>query len=320
MSEKTVFITRKIPSSALDILKKNGIKILQHKGSEPIERVELLKRTKNADAVISLLTEKIDEEFIDNLIDCRIIANYAVGYNNIDVEYARQKGIEVTNTPGILTDATADLTMALLLACTRRIVESDTYLREGKFTSWQPELLLGMELKGKTLGIIGAGRIGKAVVKRAAGFGLKILYFSNSKSLEIEEKYNAGKVSLNKLLKISDIISVHVPLTDKTYHLLNSENLTKIKKGAVIINTARGEIIDEKSLIKLLKSKHLFSAGLDVFENEPNVNKKFMNLKNVVLLPHIGSATVEARTKMAECCAENVVSVLKGKKAITPIP
>jgi glyoxylate reductase len=320
MSEKTVFITRKIPSSALDILKKNGIKILQHKGSEPIERVELLKRTKNADAVISLLTEKIDKEFIDNLIDCRIIANYAVGYNNIDVEYARQKGIEVTNTPGILTDATADLTMALLLACTRRIVESDTYLREGNFTSWQPELLLGMELKGKTLGIIGAGRIGKAVVKRAAGFGLKIIYFSNSKSLEIEEKYNAGKVSLNKLLKISDIISVHVPLTDKTYHLLNSENLTKIKKGAVIINTARGEIIDEKSLIKLLKSKHLFSAGLDVFENEPNVNKKFMNLKNVVLLPHIGSATVEARTKMAECCAENVVSVLKGKKAITPIP
>lgn len=320
MSEKTVFITRKIPSSALDILNKNGIKILQHKVSEPIERVELLKRTKNADAVISLLTEKIDKEFIDNLINCRIIANYAVGYNNIDVEYARQKGIEVSNTPGILTDATADLTMALLLACTRRIVESDTYLREGKFTSWQPELLLGMELKGKTLGIIGAGRIGKAVAKRAAGFGLKILYFSNSKSLELEDKFNAGKVSLNKLLKTSDIISVHVPLRDNTFHLLNSENLTKVKKGAVIINTARGEIIDEKILIKLLKNKHLFSAGLDVFENEPNVNKKFMNLQNVVLLPHIGSATVEARTKMAECCAENVVSVLKGKKAITPIP
>jgi len=253
------------------------------------------------------------------LANCKIIANYAVGYNNIDIEYAKNKGITVTNTPGILTDATADLTMALMLSCTRRIIEGDSYLREGKFTSWPPQLLLGMELKGKTLGIIGAGRIGKAVAKRAVGFGLKIIYFNNSRSEDLEENLCARKVSLNILLKTSDIISVHLPLTDRTFHLLNSDNLNQVKKGAIIINTARGEIIDEKVLIKILKQKQLFSAGLDVFENEPNVNKKLMQLKNVVLAPHIGSATVEARTKMAECCANNVVNVLSGKKAITSI-
>ncbi len=319
MNSKTVLITRKIPKAAEQILLKEGCKLVIHKNSMPISRTELLKKSRNADAVISLLTESIDKKFIDNLTRCKIIANYAVGYNNIDADYAKSKGIVITNTPGILTDATADLTMALMLACTRRIVEGDKYLRDGNFKTWEPQLLLGMELQGKTLGIIGAGRIGQAVAKRASGFGLKIIYNDNSKVEYLENELGAKKLSLNKLLKTSDIISVHVPLNKKTFHLLNKENLNQVKKGAVIINTARGEIIDETVLIKLLKSKHLLSAGLDVFENEPNVNKNLMELSNVILLPHIGSATVEARTKMAECCAKNVVNVLNKKKPLTPV-
>lgn len=319
MNSKTVLITRKIPKAAEQILLKEGCKLVIHKDSMPISRTELLKKSRNADAVISLLTESIDKKFIDNLTRCKIIANYAVGYNNIDADYAKSKGIVVTNTPGILTDATADLTMALMLACTRRIVEGDKYLRDGNFKTWEPQLLLGMELQGKTLGIIGAGRIGQAVAKRASGFGLKIIYNDNSKAEYLENELGAKKLSLNKLLKTSDIISVHVPLNKKTFHLLNKENLNQVKKGAVIINTARGEIIDETVLIKLLKSKHLLSAGLDVFENEPNVNKNLIELSNIILLPHIGSATVEARTKMAECCAKNVVNVLNKKKPLTPV-
>jgi glyoxylate reductase len=319
MTLKTILITRKIPEAAEKILLREGFKIIVHKKSTPITRADLLKKSKNADAIISLLTETIDKELIDNLSRCKIIANYAVGYNNIDVEYAKSKGIIVTNTPGILTDATADLTMSLILACIRRIVEGDKYLRDGKFKTWEPQLLLGMELSGKTIGIIGAGRIGAAVAKRAKGFGLNIIYTNRSIVKSLEKKLGAEKVTLNKLLKTSDIISVHVPLNKQTYHLLDKEKLSLIKKSAVIVNTARGEIIDEKILIGLLQRKHLLSAGLDVYENEPNVNKHFMNLPNVVLLPHIGSATVEARTKMAECCADNVVRVLKGNKALTPV-
>jgi glyoxylate reductase len=314
-----VLITRKLPEIAEKILQQKGFKVLVHKKDSPIERSELLKKSKYADAVIPLLTDSIDKEFIDNLNKCKIIANYAVGYNNIDVKYANSKNIIVTNTPEILTDATADLTMALILSCTRRIVESVKFLREGKYLGWKPMLLMGMQLKSKTLGIIGAGRIGQETAKRASGFGLKIIYFDKIKRPEIEKSLGAKKVSLNRLLKVSDIISIHTPLNEATFHLLNKDNLKSVKRGVVIVNTARGEIIDEIPLIQLLKSGHIFSAGLDVYENEPKINKKLLRLPNVVLLPHIGSATIETRSKMAELCAKNVVNVLSGKKPLTEV-
>ncbi len=296
-----------------------GFEVVVHRGKNPLSKKNLIKRAGNADALITLLFDKIDKEVIDSLSSCKVIANYAVGYNNIDVEYAKSKGITVTNTPGILTDATADLTLALILATSRRVNEAEKFLREGKFRGWRPELLLGTELKGKKIGIIGMGRIGFAAAKRCAAFGMKIYYFSRSKNEKAEKELSAKKVSLNKLLQISDVVSLHVPLNEKTVHLLDSEKLKKMKKGAILINTARGEIVDEETLIELLKKRHLLAAGLDVYEGEPRVNKKFLSLDNVTLLPHIGSSTVESRNAMAELAAKNVVSALKNGRAISHV-
>jgi len=300
-------------------LNAEGFEVVVHRGKNPLSKKNLIKRAGNADALITLLFDKIDKEVIDSLSSCKVIANYAVGYNNIDVEYAKSKGITVTNTPGILTDATADLTLALILATSRRVNEAEKFLREGKFRGWRPELLLGTELKGKKIGIIGMGRIGFAAAKRCAAFGMKIYYFSRSKNEKAEKELSAKKVSLNKLLQISDVVSLHVPLNEKTVHLLDSEKLKKMKKGAILINTARGEIVDEETLIELLKKRHLLAAGLDVYEGEPRVNKKFLSLDNVTLLPHIGSSTVESRNAMAELAAKNVVSALKNGRAISHV-
>ncbi len=314
-----VLITRKIPDVAEQLLLKNNFDVTVFSKDRAITKDELLKNAKNADGIISLLTEKFDKDVIDKLPKCKVIANYAVGYNNIDVEYARSKNIFVTNTPDVLTDSTADLTMSLILACARRITESEQFLRDRKFVGWKPQLLLGTELKGKTLGIIGAGRIGQETVKRAKGFGVKIIYYDRNIRSEFEREFDAKKVSLNKLLKTSDIISVHLPLTLETYHLLNKNRLKLLKQTSIIVNTSRGEIINERELIKLLETGKIFSAGLDVFENEPNIKKEFFGLKNVVLLPHIGSATLEARNGMAELAAKNVIRVLGSKKPLTPV-
>jgi len=218
----------------------------------------------------------------------------------------------------VLTDSTADLAMTLVLACSRRLVEGVDLMRKNRFKGWQPKLLLGIELKGKNFGIIGAGRIGTAVAKRAAGFGVNLLYYDGRENPEMDS-LGGKKVSLNFLLKKSDIISIHLPLTDNTYHLLNKERLQLIKSNAVLINTARGEITDERELINMLKQNRLFSAGFDVYENEPVVNPELYNLKNVILLPHIGSATHDARNETAKLAAENVISVLSGRGAITPV-
>jgi glyoxylate reductase len=314
-----VFITKKLPGNIEALLKKNGLAVSVHKSVNPVTKEELKKKSADADALICLLTDKIDKEVIDSFKKCRIIANVAVGYNNIDIEYASKKGIIVTNTPDILTDATADLTMTLLLAAARRVVEGERMMRTGSFKGWDPNLLLGIELKNKVLGIIGAGRIGKAVSYRAKAFGMKIIYSGNRKHPEFEEQLNAKKVSLNELLKKSDFVSVHVPLNQKTYHLLNKDNLKLLKKNAILINSARGEIIDEIELIKALKANKIFAAALDVFENEPNINPELLKLTNVVLLPHIGSATLETRSNMALLAAENVIRVLSRKKAKTPV-
>ena len=313
-----VFITREIPETASDLLKSNKIDVNIYRGEKPIPYQLLKKEIKDVDGVISLLTDKFDEEMINAMNRCRIIANFAVGYNNIDVGYANRKGITVTNTPDVLTDSTADLAMTLVLACSRRLIEGEEMMRRNKFKGWQPKLLLGVELKDKYFGIIGAGRIGTAVAKRASGFGVNLLYYDGRDNPEINIM-GGKKVSLNFLLKKSDIISIHLPLTDSTHHILNRERLNMIKKSALLINTARGEIVDEKALVFLLKQKRIFSAGFDVYENEPDLNPQLTRLKNVVLLPHLGSATVEARNEMAKLAAKNVLSVLSGKGAITPV-
>jgi len=311
-----IFISRKIPNIAKNLLKAQGFTVIVFPYDRIITREELVKY---AHGIIALLTEKYDKEMIDFLPKCKIIANYAVGFNNIDIKYANSKGIIVTNTPDVLTEATAEIAVSLVLACARRIPEAENMMRENKFKEWEPELLKGIQLSGKIFGIIGAGRIGQATARRIKGFGCKIIYYNKSRKTEFEKEFGARKVSLNKLMKTADIISIHLPLNSATNKLLDKEKLELMKTNAIIVNTARGEIIDEKYLIKMLKRKKIFSAGFDVYENEPNFNKELLKLKNVVLLPHIGSATIETRNKMAELAAENVINVLKGKKPLTPV-
>lgn len=314
-----VFITRSLPGNIEKILRENGHTVVTYNKDRTISKSEFIKNGKNADAVISLLTDNIDSEIIDNLKKCKVIANFAAGYNNIDINYAKSKDIIVTNTPDILTDASADIALALALTCSRRVIEGHEFIKQKKFNGWSPKLLLGVELGGKTVGIVGAGRIGQAAAKRFKAFGTKIIYYNRSRKKVFEHEVEAKKVSLKKLVKDSDFISLHIPLTKETFHLLDKEHLSLLKSNAIIINTARGEVIDEKFLIQLLKKKKIHSAGFDVFEGEPNVNPELLKLSNVVLLPHIGSATVEARTKMAELCAENVIRIFNGKSPKTPV-
>ena len=314
-----IFITREIPEAGILLLNKKGFEVSVYKIDQPIPQKELLKHIKDCDAIISLLTDKIDKEVIDQMKNCKVIANYAVGFNNIDIDYAKSKGIIITNTPDVLTDSTADITMALVLACARQLTQSEQFVRDKKFVGWKPKLFLGVELKDKYFGIMGAGRIGTAVAKRAQAFGCKILYYSSSKNSFIEKEYGAKKLSLNAILKKSDILSIHLPLNNKSYKLLNAGNLILLKKSAIVINTARGEIIDEKFLLSMLKQNKIASAGFDVYENEPLLKPEFLTLRNVVLLPHIGSATNEARNNMSLLAAKNVIAVLSGKRAVTPI-
>lgn len=314
-----IFITREIPEAGILLLKKKGYTVSVHKKDIAISKKELFDQITDCDGIISLLSDKIDKEVIDKIGKCKVIANYAVGFNNIDVNYAKSKGIIVTNTPDVLTDSTADLAMSLVLACARKISEAEQLVRNKKFKGWEPKLFLGMELRDKYFSILGAGRIGSAVAKRAHAFGCKILYYSNHNNMELEKTLGAKRVSLNSILKKSDILSIHLPLNKNTFNLLNSTNLYLLKKSAVFVNTARGEIVDEKILISLLKEKKIFAAGFDVYENEPKLNPEFYKLNNAVLLPHIGSATVEARNNMSLLAAKNVIAVLSGKNAITPV-
>jgi glyoxylate reductase len=317
--KKKIFITRQIPEIAEKLLSNKNYNVQVYSKNSQISKEELLRNVKDADAVISLLNDNFDREVIDSMEKCKIIANYAVGYNNIDIEYAKTKNIIVTNTPDVLTDSTADLAITLALTCARRVLEGDRLIRSGKFKGWEPKLLLGIELKNKKFGILGAGRIGSATAFRAKAFGSDILYYSKSKKEALEKKTGAKKVSLNKLLKESDFISIHLPLNKATFHLINKENLKFLKKSSILINTARGEIIDEKELIKILKERKIFAAGFDVFENEPNINQELLKLDNVVLLPHIGSATEDTRNSMAELAARNVINVMEGSKPVTPV-
>ncbi|MBP8661607.1 MAG: D-glycerate dehydrogenase, partial [Mesotoga sp.] len=285
-----IFYTYRIPDEGMLLLK--NYEISGNNEDRFLSKEEIIKGARDASALISLLSDRIDSEVISSLPKLKVIANYAVGYNNIDIEEAKRRKIRVTNTPGALTDATADLTMALLLATSRRIVEGDRLVREHKFEGWKPGLLKGPALKGKILGIVGMGRIGKAVASRAKAFGMNILYHNRKPLLQSEEEELCVKhVSLEELLKSSDFISLHVPLMGETYHLLNEKRLSLLKPEAIIINTSRGAVIDEKALIKALKDGKIAGAGLDVYEEEPFVPQELIDLPNVVLLPHLGSAT-----------------------------
>ncbi len=278
----------------------------------PIPRDELLSRLSDKDALICLLNEKMDKEAIDSGSDLKVIANYAVGYDNIDVDHATEKGIVVLNTPGVLTNATADLAFSLLLAAARRIGESERYVREGKFKTWGPKLMLGKDVWGSTLGVIGAGKIGSAVLRRGKGFGMKLLYHSRSRNMELEDEIGAEYVSMEELLKRSDFVSLNCPLTAETKHLIGRAELKMMKNDAILINTARGPVVDEKELFNALSNGDILSAGLDVFEEEPDIYQPLMDLDNVVMVPHIGSSTTVTRTRMALMVTEGVLKVLEG--------
>ena len=314
-----VFLTRRIPEDGIQILQDAGLKIEIFPEDRQPDKDEIVSGIKDADALISLLSDPIDREVINAGRKLKVIGNYAVGYNNIDVEYARKKGIIVVNTPGVLTETTADLAFSLLLASARRVVEGHNFMLEGKFRGWEPMLLLGKEVYGATIGIIGAGRIGQAVGRRAKGFGMRILYFSRTRKPEFERETGAKFAALEELLRESDFISLHVPLTPETRHLIGRREFAIMKDGAILINTARGEVVDEEAMIEALKSGKLFAAGLDVYYGEPEVNLELLKLKNVVLTPHIGSATEKTRRKMAEMVCEDVVRVLKGEEPVNRV-
>ncbi|MEJ5229956.1 MAG: glyoxylate reductase [Pseudothermotoga sp.] len=314
MKRPRVFVTRQIPEDGLKLLREHcEIEVSDYDGVIP--RDLLLKKVKGVDGILSLLTDLIDKEVMDSAgPQLKVVSNYAVGYNNIDVEEATRRGIMVTNTPGVLTETTADLAWALMMAIARRIVEGDKFVRAGKFRGWEPMLLLGTDLYGATLGIVGFGRIGQAMARRAIGFNMKVLYYDGNRvSEELEKELKATFVNLETLLRESDFITLHVPLTKETHHLIGEKELRMMKKESYLINTARGPVIDEKALAKALKENWIRGAALDVFENEPQVEPELLELDNVVLAPHLGSASYATRTRMSVMAAENLIKALSGE-------
>src|SRR3989338_1420184 len=310
-----VYVTRQIPEEGINLLKKFCRMVEVNPHDSTLTYDELLMQVKGRDAILTMLSDRIDERLMSEAKSLKVIANYAVGYDNIDIKVATAKGIVVTNTPGVLTDSTADMAWALLFSIARRIVEGDKVTRVGKFVGWAPMFLLGRDVVGKTLGIIGAGRIGTAMAMRSRGWCMKVLYTTQSnRNAVLEEMLGAKRVDLETLLKESDFISIHTPLSEKTRHLIGAKEISLMKKTAYLINTARGSVIDEAALVNALKNKQIAGAGLDVYQEEPKLKPGLAELDNVVLAPHLGSATVESRTKMAVMAAENIIAVLNKQK------
>ena len=315
-----IVVTGKIPEVALEKLKKSH-EVISWGEETPISRDEMLKRVSGANIIVSLLTEKIDEEVLISAgNDLKAVCNVAVGYNNIDVAACKNKNVLVTNTPGVLTDATADIAMALILMTTRRLSEGERVIRNQEPWAWGMFYMLGSSIQNQTLGIVGMGQIGIATALRAKSFGMKIIYTRRNRLDEkIEKELSAQYVSLDDLLQQSDIVSLHCPYSTETHHLISDAQLSKMKKTSYLINTARGPIVNEEALANALINKTIAGAGLDVYENEPKVNEKLLKLDNVVLLPHLGSATVETRTAMATTAANNAIEILSGNKPINPV-
>jgi len=312
-----VFVTRKIPESGIELLKNAGHEVVVSDKDGVLTKGELIAELKKDtyDAILCLLTDTVDAEVFDAALQAKIFANYAVGFNNIDVEEAKKRGIMVTNTPGVLTDTVAEHTIALMLSITSRISEGDRLVRAGEYDGWAPLMLLGTDLKDKTLGVLGLGRIGSRVAHIASrGLGMKIAYYDISRDEAFEKEYGATFLATpEELLKVADVVSVHVPLLDSTHHLINKERLEMMKKSAYLINSSRGPVIDEKALVEALKGGVIRGVALDVFENEPLLAPGLSELENVVLTPHIASATDETRGKMAEIAAQSIIDFLSGK-------
>jgi len=313
MLDVNVYVTRRIPQPGLDIVTENCKNVEINPDDRVLTREELLEKVAGRDGIISLLTDTIDAEAMDAAKGCKVFANYAVGFNNIDVPAATERGLVITNTPGVLTDATADMAWALLFSTARRVVEADKFTRAGKFKGWAPMMYLGGDITGRTLGIVGAGRIGAAMAKRSVGFKMRVLYADPYRNEELEQELGAKQVDLDTLLKESDFVSVHTLLNEETTHLIGERELGLMKSSAYLINTSRGPVIDEKALVKALQESEIAGAGLDVFEDEPELAPGLAELDNAVIPPHIASATIETRTKMATMAATNLVAVLKGE-------
>ncbi len=316
MPEK-VLVTREVPEAGLHLLDGFDVTVLYER---PPERGELLEAVRGASGILSTATEKVDGEVMDAAGDgLKVVANMAVGYDNIDVGAAKERGVVVTNTPGVLDETTADVAFMLMLAAARRLGEGERLLRAGKWEWWGPKQLRGLDVWGKKLGIVGLGRIGGAVARRAKGFGMEILYHNRSRKEDAEKELGARYLELQELLVESDFVSIHTPLTDETRHLIGAKELERMKPGVVLVNTSRGPVVDEGALADALKNGRIFAAGLDVYEEEPRVHPKLLELENVVLAPHIGSASVETRDKMATLAAENLAAVLRGEQPKTPV-
>lgn len=311
-----VYVTRKIPERGIYLLREKGHTVTVSEKDGVLTKDELISALKASpyDAVLCLLTDKIDGAVFDAVPSAKIFANYAVGFDNIDMNAAKERGMTITNTPDVLTDTVAEFAFSLMLALAKRIPEADKFTKELKYQGWAPELLLGSDLKGKTLGILGAGRIGSEVAKKARhGLGMNVIYYDVKPNEFIEKDADAQyHDSVEAVLKAADVVSVHVPLLPTTKHLINAERLALMKPTAYLINTSRGPVVDEDALVAALRNNVIRGAGLDVFENEPNLAHGLPELSNAIITPHIASATVETRSKMSEMAANNIAEFLAG--------
>lgn len=316
-----VVVTGRIPKPGLDILRRAGHEVDVWDSEDQQPRDQLLEQVRGADALLTLLTEKVDAELLDAAGEqLQVVANVAVGYNNVDVDVCRERGVVATNTPGVLTEATADIAMGLILMATRRLGEGERVIRSGTPWQWGMFYLLGSGLQRKTLGVVGLGGIGAATARRARAFGMNIIYSSRSQApRDLELELGAHRVDMDTLIAESDVLSLHCPYSPSTHHLLGEQEFAAMKSTAYVINTARGPVIDEAALAEALRTGQIAGAGLDVFEEEPDVHPDLLTCDNAVLVPHLGSATIETRTAMATLAADNAVAVLAGEEPPTPI-
>ncbi|MFO7840871.1 MAG: D-glycerate dehydrogenase [Fidelibacterota bacterium] len=310
--KKKIFLSRRLPKAGMDLLTGSEFETDIHHSDTALSPAQLRERVRDVHGLICFLDDKINKSLIDAAPSLEVISNTAVGFNNIDIDYAGSKNIAVCNTPGILTETTAELAWALLFSIARRIPESDAFVREGKFTGWQPMLMLGSDIRKKTLGVIGAGRIGTAFALMSKGFSMRVLY-SGKPNPVLEKEIGAENVDRDTLLKESDFISLHIPLRQDNYHLIGKKEFSIMKNSAYLINTARGPVVDEKALIEALKTGQIAGAGLDVYEHEPELTPGLADLKNVVLTPHTGSASISTRNILAVMTVENCLNVLRGE-------
>jgi glyoxylate reductase len=315
-----IVVTRRIPEPAVELLREAG-DVWVSPDDRPLETGELHDAVEGADVAVTLLHDKVNDAFLDAAGEqLRAVCNVAVGFDNVDVPAATKRGVLVTNTPGVLTEATADLAMTLILAVTRRIGEGERLIRAREPWSWHMFMLLGSGLQGKALGVVGMGAIGQSLARRAKAFGMSVIYADARQApAEVEDELGARRVELDELLRTADVVSIHAPLMDETRHLINAETLGLMKESAYLVNSARGPIVDEAALVDALKTGKIAGAGLDVYENEPEVHPGLLELDNAVLLPHLGSATIETRTAMGVLAAENAVAVLNGERPRTPV-